>query len=57
MYGDKKDVIVVRLVDGTKILISKYAKKKKLSFSETIRRFIDTGLGRINENRSQARTV
>lgn len=55
MYGDKKDVIVVRLADGTKVLVSKYAKKRKMSFSETIRRFIDTGLGRVDECGTAAR--
>lgn len=47
MYAkDKRDVLVVRLQDGTKINISRFAKRKRIGFSEAVRRLLDMALGR-----------
>ena len=42
---DKREVIVVRLQDGTRIKINRRATKDKVGFSEMIRRLIAVGLG------------
>lgn len=41
----RKDVICVRLADGYKVMVSKEAKARKLTFSEAIRQAVQAWLG------------
>ena len=43
--GNKRETIIVRLADGTKIRIRNKAKRAKVGFSEMVRRLILMGLG------------